>query len=69
MLYLPPGIPHLGMSLDDDCMTWSIGFRAPAWRDLVGAFLEDRLESVDPERFVDPGREMSPMLTKSQQAT
>jgi 50S ribosomal protein L16 3-hydroxylase len=59
MLYLPPGIPHLGLSLDDDCMTWSIGFRAPAWRDLVGAFLEDRLESVEPERFVDPGREMS----------
>jgi len=59
MLYLPPDIPHLGMSLDDDCMTWSIGFRAPAWRDLVGAFLEERLESVGPERIGDPGREIS----------
>ncbi|TVP89595.1 MAG: cupin domain-containing protein [Thioalkalivibrio sp.] len=59
MLYLPPGLPHLGMSLDDECMTWSIGFRAPAWRDLVGGFLEDRLDSVGPERVSDPGREPS----------
>lgn len=57
MLYLPPGIPHLGMALDDDCMTWSIGFRAPAWRDVVGAFFEERLESVGPERIGDAGRE------------
>lgn len=56
MLYLPPGIPHLGMSLDDDCMTWSVGFRAPAWRDLAEGFLEDRLDRVGPERFSDPGR-------------
>jgi 50S ribosomal protein L16 3-hydroxylase len=59
MLYLPPGIPHLGMALDDDCMTWSIGFRAPAWRDLVGAFLEDRLHAVGPDRFADAGRSPS----------
>ena len=59
MLYLPPGIPHLGMALDDDCMTWSIGFRAPAWREVVGAFLEERLESAGPERIGDAGREPS----------
>lgn len=59
MLYLPPGIPHLGMALDDDCMTWSIGFRAPAWRDLVGEFLEDRLDAVGPERIGDAGRQPS----------
>ncbi|AGA33235.1 transcription factor jumonji jmjC domain-containing protein [Thioalkalivibrio nitratireducens DSM 14787] len=59
MLYLPPGIPHLGMALDDDCMTWSIGFRAPAWRDLVGAFLEDRLDSVGPELVTDSARKPS----------
>lgn len=57
MLYLPPGIPHLGMALEDECMTWSIGFRAPTWRDLVGGFLEDRLDAVGPERVSDPGRE------------
>jgi len=59
MLYLPPGIPHLGMALDDDCMTWSIGFRAPGWRDLVGAFLEDRMHAVGPDRFADAGRSPS----------
>ncbi|MFO8003501.1 cupin domain-containing protein [Thioalkalivibrio sp.] len=56
MLYLPPGVPHLGMSLDDDCMTWSIGFRAPAWRDLLAALLEERLAVTGPELFGDPGR-------------
>jgi 50S ribosomal protein L16 3-hydroxylase len=56
MLYLPPGIPHLGLSLDDDCMTWSIGFRAPAWRDLLAALLEDRLAVTGPELVSDPGR-------------
>jgi 50S ribosomal protein L16 3-hydroxylase len=59
MLYLPPGIPHLGMAMDDDCMTWSIGFRAPSWRDIVGAFLEERLQEVGPDRFVDAGRRPS----------
>lgn len=57
MLYLPPGIPHLGMAMDDDCMTWSIGFRAPSWRDLVGAFVEERLHAVGPDRFADAGRQ------------
>jgi 50S ribosomal protein L16 3-hydroxylase len=56
MLYLPPGIPHLGMALDDDCMTWSVGFRAPAWRDLLAALLEDRLAVTGPELVADPGR-------------
>ena len=59
MLYLPPGIPHLGTALDDDCMTWSIGFRAPAWRELVGACLEDRLHAAGPDRFADAGRSPS----------
>jgi len=59
MLYLPPGVPHLGMALDDACMTWSIGFRAPSWRDLVGAFMEQRLHEVGPDRFADAGRHPS----------
>lgn len=56
MLYLPPGIPHLGLSQDDDCMTWSIGFRAPAWRELLAALVEDRLAVTGPELVSDPGR-------------
>jgi len=38
ILYLPPGVGHHGVALDD-CLTYSIGFRAPnrgeLWRELV----------------------------------
>lgn len=40
MLYLPPDIAHEGVALDDDCMTWSIGFRAPSLRDMFLDFSE-----------------------------
>jgi 50S ribosomal protein L16 3-hydroxylase len=29
ILYVPPGFAHDGVALGDDCMTYSIGFRAP----------------------------------------
>jgi 50S ribosomal protein L16 3-hydroxylase len=41
MLYLPPNIAHEGVALDDDCMTYSIGFRAPAKQALFSALLDD----------------------------
>lgn len=40
MLYLPPHVAHWGIAEDDDCMTYSIGFRAPAARELAIEFLE-----------------------------
>lgn len=40
MLYLPPNVAHEGVALDDDCMTWSIGFRAPSLRDMFLDFSE-----------------------------
>lgn len=40
MLYLPPEVAHEGVALDDDCMTWSIGFRAPSLRDMFLDFSE-----------------------------
>ncbi|MDX1455651.1 MAG: cupin domain-containing protein [Gammaproteobacteria bacterium] len=40
MLYLPPGVAHDGVALDSDCMTWSIGFRAPALQDMISDFVE-----------------------------
>ncbi len=53
MLYLPPGIPHHGVALDD-CMTYSVGFRAPTQADLVGGVC-DRLATLAPEaRYTDP---------------
>lgn len=56
LLYLPPGIPHHGVALED-CVTLSIGFRAPSRDELVAAWAADRLAEPPPaERFADPGR-------------
>jgi 50S ribosomal protein L16 3-hydroxylase len=55
MLYLPPGWAHDGVALDA-CMTYSIGFRAPAWQELTIHFLrylEDRVELEG--LYQDPG--------------
>lgn len=38
MLYLPPQCGHNGIA-EDDCMTYSIGFRTPAYQELAEQFL------------------------------
>src|SRR5690554_4841168 len=38
VLYIPPGVAHWGTSLDDDCMTFSIGFRAPSEAEIIDEF-------------------------------
>lgn len=56
MLYLPPGTPHHGVSKDDDCMTWSIGFRAPSHREIVTDIAERLAQDIPEEAFYsDPG--------------
>ncbi|WP_303908703.1 cupin domain-containing protein [Thiohalomonas denitrificans] len=56
MLYLPPGIAHHGVALED-CITISVGFRAPAEAELIAAFAAQFLDTLDPERFYrDAGR-------------
>ncbi|HZZ92724.1 MAG TPA: cupin domain-containing protein [Usitatibacter sp.] len=55
MLYLPPGISHYGIA-ETECLTWSIGFRAPADRDLVAGFLDFLRDRLEPEgQYRDPG--------------
>jgi len=54
MLYLPPHCAHNGVA-EDDCMTYSIGFRTPAYQELAEQFLvylQDRIE-VD-GMYADP---------------
>jgi 50S ribosomal protein L16 3-hydroxylase len=46
MLYLPPHYAHDGIA-EGECMTASIGFRAPAWRELAGHFLAWLSETVE----------------------
>jgi 50S ribosomal protein L16 3-hydroxylase len=48
MLYLPPGLAHWGTA-EGDCMTYSIGFRAPRINDLLSRWLDTVLENIDPE--------------------
>lgn len=54
MLYLPPKYAHDGIA-EDECMTYSIGFRAPAFQELGESFLNflhDELELTG--RYADP---------------
>ncbi len=54
MLYLPPHYAHDGVALGE-CMTYSIGFRAPSYQELGEAFLQFMADSIDlPGRYGDP---------------
>jgi len=54
MLYLPPEFAHDGIALDE-CMTYSIGFRAPVDQELAEAFLDYLRDTVVlPGRYADP---------------
>jgi 50S ribosomal protein L16 3-hydroxylase len=54
MLYLPPKYAHDGIA-EDECMTYSIGFRAPAFQELGEAFLEFLQDELGlPGRYADP---------------
>ena len=55
MLYLPPGVPHHGVALDDDCMTFSIGLRAPSATELIENFARTQAQLLpDNVRYCDP---------------
>jgi 50S ribosomal protein L16 3-hydroxylase len=49
MLYLPPQIAHWGISESDDCMTYSIGFRAPKTQELQHEFLSYLQDNISAE--------------------
>jgi 50S ribosomal protein L16 3-hydroxylase len=38
-LYLPPGYAHDGIA-ETECLTWSVGFRAPSQQELATAYLD-----------------------------
>jgi 50S ribosomal protein L16 3-hydroxylase len=57
LLYLPPGWGHDGVA-EGECITCSIGFRAPSRHEFLAAFLADAADApggADP-RFGDRGR-------------
>ena len=54
MLYLPPKYAHDGIA-EDECMTYSIGFRAPTFQELGEHFLNFMHDELDlPGRYADP---------------
>lgn len=55
ILYVPPGFAHDGVAVGDDCMTYSIGFRAPARHELIVEWCDHVAEGVpDDDRYIDP---------------
>ena len=55
ILYVPPGVAHDGIAESDDCMTYSIGFRAPSRSELVAHFCDHVLGTLeDDDRYADP---------------
>jgi 50S ribosomal protein L16 3-hydroxylase len=49
MLYLPPGWGHDGVAVGGDCMTCSVGFRAPAQASLAAELLQRLADASDDE--------------------
>lgn len=57
MLYLPPNIGHWGISQSDDCLTYSIGFRAPSSFEIQSKFLDFIQDSLNTNKnylYKDP---------------
>jgi 50S ribosomal protein L16 3-hydroxylase len=55
MLYVPPRIAHNGVALGEDCMTYSIGFRAPARSELIADWCDDLVQHLnEDDRYTDP---------------
>lgn len=55
ILYVPPGIAHDGVAVGDDCMTYSVGFRAPARSELIAHWCDHLLgEMAEDDRYADP---------------
>lgn len=76
MLYLPPRCAHDGVAVDE-CMTYSIGFRAPSWQELGTRFLahlDDHLHLegmyADPDLApaTRPGRIGADMLRQTRES-
>lgn len=54
ILYVPPGCAHWGTSESDDCMTISIGFRAPAHEQLIAQLCDDVASRLsEDQRYTD----------------
>lgn len=54
ILYVPPRLSHNGVAVGDDCMTYSVGFRAPARGELIAHWCDDVLGRLnEDDRYED----------------
>lgn len=55
ILYVPPGFAHDGVAVGDDCMTYSIGFRAPSRTELITDWCDHMVDALqEDDRYSDP---------------
>ena len=57
MLYLPPGVPHNGVSLEP-CLTYSFGFLAPTRSEIITELSDWIAQKSGAARYGDPDREL-----------
>lgn len=62
MLYLPPHAAHDGISMSDDCMTMSFGFRTLTLANLARGLLEAAADQVSANAGLDAGIYAEPVL-------
>jgi len=50
MLYIPAGVAHWGSAITEDCITLSVGFRAPSEKEIITEVLDDLVEQLSEQR-------------------
>lgn len=56
ILYVPPRLAHNGIAVGTDCMTYSVGFRAPSRGELIEGWCDDVVAGLDDDdRYGDAG--------------
>ncbi|QQD20005.1 cupin domain-containing protein [Spongiibacter nanhainus] len=50
VLYVPPGVAHWGIAEGDDCVTLSVGFRAPAEADILRDWTDHVADQLSDDR-------------------
>ena len=61
ILYVPPGFAHDGVAAGEDCMTYSIGFRAPSRAELAEAWTAHQVDAMaEDDRYADPDLALQP---------
>ncbi len=49
ILYLPPLYGHWGIANSDDCMTYSVGFKAPSHAEILSDYCDERISCLKEE--------------------